>query len=376
MPHRAARFTRTTAFRYLFAVIATVALLWACRGLTPFLDGNVAYVILLPLVTLVSWYYGIGPSILSVFLTLAGNVYGVIPAHSAQVIVTTRWSGAIAFLVASVAIVVLGEARRRGNERLRNAQGELETRVRERTAELDTANGSLQLLSARLLHLQDEERRRIARGLHDSIGQMLAALSMNLSGVRADLDRLTTTAAAVVDSESLIQEMSKEVRTISHLLHPPLLDEAGLPSAIHWYVDGFSQRSKVSVDFDCPKNFGRLALDVETAIFRLVQECLTNIHRHSGSQTARIRLMHNDDQVAVSVEDDGKGIPAEKLGAMALPGTAGIGITGMRERVRQLGGTLAIDSNIKGTKVTAHIPVAELEVTEFSTAEASEPSAA
>jgi signal transduction histidine kinase len=376
MPRTAVPFTRTVAFRYIFAIIATVALLWACRSLNPFIGDSAAYVILLPLVAFVSWYYGLGPSILAVSLALTGAMYGFGPAHSAHVPISIRSSGALAFLLASAIIVVVGEARRRDNERLRNSQGELESRVQERTAELDIANRSLQALSARLLHLQDEERRRIARGLHDSIGQMLAALSMNLSGVRADLDRLTSATAFVIDSESLIQEMTKEVRTISHLLHPPLLDEAGLPSALRWYVDGFSQRSKISVHLDCPTDFGRLPRDVETAFFRLVQESLTNIHRHSGSTTARIRLLHNAGEAAVIVADDGKGIPMDKLDAMTLPGTAGIGITGMRERVRQLGGTLAIDSNNKGTNITARIPVADLDVKEFSEPETASSSAA
>ena len=130
----------------------------------------------------------------------------------------------------------MGEARRRHNQRLRNGQAELEVRVQERTIELDTVNKSLRDLSARLLQLQDDERRRIARDLHDSVGQLLAGLSMNLSAVRADVDRLSQTAAALTDSEALVQEMTKEVRTISHLLHPPLLDEAGLVSAIRWYI--------------------------------------------------------------------------------------------------------------------------------------------
>lgn len=376
MPRSAILFARTVAFRYIFAIIATVALLWACRALNPFIGDGLAYVILLPLVAFVSWYYGLGPSILTVFLALSGAIYEFVLAHAAPVSVSVRLSGALAFLLASTVVVVLGEARRRDNERLRNSQGELETRVQERTAELDIANRSLQALSARLLHLQDEERRRIARGLHDSIGQMLAALSMNLSGVRADLDRLTRATASVIDSESLIQEMTKEVRTISHLLHPPLLDEAGLPSALRWFVDGFSQRSKISVHLDCPTDFGRLPRDVETAFFRLVQESLTNIHRHSGSPTARIRLLHHAGEAAVIVADDGKGIPMDKLDAMTLPGTAGIGITGMRERVRQLGGTLAIDSNNKGTKITARIPVADLDVKEFSEPETASSSAA
>jgi signal transduction histidine kinase len=369
----AIRFTQTSAFRYIFAVTAILAILWACRTLNPFIGNNVTYIILLPVVAFVAWYCGLGPSILAIALALGGAMYLRIPGQFALIQNSARSIGALAFLFASVVIVALGEARRRDNERLRNTQGELEARVQERTVELDTANQHLRMVSARLLHLQDEERRRIARGLHDSIGQMLAALSMNLAGVRAGIDRLMSTTSAVIDSENLVQQMSTEVRTISHLLHPPLLDEAGLPSALRWYCDGFSQRSKIDVDLDCPTDFGRLPRDAETAIFRLVQECLTNIHRHSGSATARIHLRHDRDKVVVSVEDNGKGIPMEKLDEMSLPGTAGVGLTGMRERVRQLGGTLAIDSNNHGTKIAARIPVVEMETTEDSMPETASP---
>ena len=135
--------------------------------------------------------------------------------------------------------------------------------------------------------------------------------------------------------------------------------KAGLASALRWYVEGFAQRSKIEVDLDCPRDFGRLPRVVETAAFRLVQECLTNIHRHSGSATARIRLRHSDHEVAVEVEDKGKGIPADKLEEMALVGIPGVGITGMRERVRQLGGTLEIVSSGSGTTVLARLPVPE-----------------
>jgi len=250
----------------------------------------------------------------------------------------------------------MGEARRRDNEKLRRSQGELEDRVRERTAELDTANQNLRELSARLLQLQDEERRRIARELHDSIGQMLTALTMNLSSVRADIERLAKTATALSDSEGLVQEMSTEVRTISYLLHPPLLDEKGLSSAIRWYVDGFTQRSKIKVDLDLPDDFGRLPRELETALFRVVQECLTNVHRHSGSSVAKIRVRHSGGQVLVEVADEGKGIPPEKKYVMASAGTHGVGVRGMRERLRQLGGSLEINSNGAGTVVIARLP--------------------
>jgi signal transduction histidine kinase len=370
--------SRRPVLRYILAIAATLTFLLACRSLNPFVGDNVTYIILFPVVAFVAWYCGVGPSIVTIVLALSGAMYWLIPKHSLHVPNPTRSIGALAFLFASTVIVALGEARRRDNERLRNTHGELENRVRERTAELDIANHNLGRLSARLLQMQDEERRRIARELHDSIGQMLAALSMNLSGVRADVDRLTKTAAALSDSEDLVQEMSKEVRTISHLLHPPLLDEAGLSSALRWYVDGFAQRSKIRVDLDCPNDFGRLPREMETAVFRLVQECLTNIHRHSGSATARIRLHHSDHEVIVEVEDKGKGIPTEKLEQMEATGIPGVGITGMRERVRQLGGKLEIGSSGTGTKIVARLPISETSSKEdlYSTPETSSPAAA
>jgi signal transduction histidine kinase len=354
-----ARMARNALLRYVLAIAATLIFLLACRELNPFVGDNVTYIILFPVVAFVAWYCGVVPSILTIALVLGGAMYWLIPKQSVHVPNPARSIGALAFLFASTVIVALAEARRRDNERLRNTQGELEDRVAERTTELDTANQTLRRLSARLLQLQDEERRRIARELHDSVGQMLAALSMNLAGVRSDIDLLTKTTAVLTDSEDLVREMSKEVRTISHLLHPPLLDEAGLASALRWYVDGFAQRSKIEVDLDCPHDFGRLPRIVETAAFRLVQECLTNIHRHSGSPTAKIRLRHSDHEVTVEVEDKGKGIPADKLEEMASVGIPGVGITGMRERVRQLGGTLDIGSSGSGTTVRARLPVSE-----------------
>jgi signal transduction histidine kinase len=363
MGTNASRFGRilgSTFLRYALALAAVLAAFLLDASLNPLVGDRAGYVLLFPAVAFSAWYCGIGPSIIAIVLALMGALYGPITTvHSFRTPSVAELVLLLAFLFSSIVVVAMAESRRRQNEKLRQAQGELEVHVQERTADLDTANQNLRALSARLLQLQDDERRRIARELHDSVGQMLAALNMNLSAVRGDVERLAKTADALADSENLVQQMSTEVRTISHLLHPPLLDEAGLSSALRWYVDGFALRSKIKVDLDLPDDFGRLPRESETAIFRVVQECLTNIHRHSGSSSARIRLRQRDDQVIVEIEDKGKGIPPEKKEEMASSGTPGVGIRGMRERLRQLGGTLEINSNGTGTVVVVGLPIAE-----------------
>jgi signal transduction histidine kinase len=186
---------------------------------------------------------------------------------------------------------------------------------------------------------------------------------MNLTLVRADIERLTKTASTLTDSEALVEDMTKEVRTISHLLHPPLLDEAGLAYALRWYIEGFAQRSKIEVDLECPGDLERLPQETETAIFRMVQESLTNIHRHSGSPLAKVRISRSDGNVRVEVADRGKGIAPEKQMELASVGPPGVGIRGMRERLRQLGGTLEIRSDGKGTIVMARLPVPSVSTT-------------
>ncbi len=217
----------------------------------------------------------------------------------------------------------------------------------------------LRVLSGQLLHLQDQERRRIARELHDSAGQTLAALSMNLSPLESENGRIGPIAAkAIKESLNLIAGLSRELRTISYLLHPPLLDETGLVSALRLYLEGFAERSRIKVNLEIPEDFGRLPSDLETAIFRIVQECLTNVHRHSGSPVAKIRITRRDGQVFVEVADRGKGIPPEKQKAMESGGKLGVGIRGMGERVRQLGGNLSITSGAQGTVIVVKLPVA------------------
>jgi signal transduction histidine kinase len=226
-----------------------------------------------------------------------------------------------------------------------------------RIAEQNGAEVALRDLSARLLQAQDEERRRIARELHDSVGQLVAAISMNLSAVREQSDRLDAKGAkAVAETIVLVEEIEREIRTISHLLHPPLLDEAGLGSALSWYVDEFSERSKIGVDLSIPSDFGRLPHDMEIAIFRIVQECLTNIHRHSGSATATINMVAEDSRIVVSVQDRGNGIPLKRQTELNSTDRTGVGFRGMRERVRQLGGSLKIQSDTNGTVIFATLP--------------------
>jgi len=213
-------------------------------------------------------------------------------------------------------------------------------------------------LGARLLKLQDEERRKFARELHDGAGQMVASLIMNtdqlskVGALNAEQKRL------VLDNAAMLQGLSKELGTISHLLHPPLLDEVGLSSALQWYVDGFGKRSGIATTLELDSNLGRLDADAETAIFRIVQECLTNVHRHSGSRKAVVRLNRSARQVRLEVEDQGKGIPPEKQMSVLGLGRVGVGLRGMRERVRELGGKLEVRS-ASGTTVVAILPIAQ-----------------
>ena len=354
------RISKKIVVRYMVALLATAAALLVRLVLNRFLGDYVPYITLFPAVAFCAWYCGVGPSILSGILGLVGLRYWFMPpAHSLRVHGMQQAAGIVAFLFVSGILIAMGEARRRRENLLWSEQAELEEAVQQRTVELDRTNQNLRELSARLLQLQDDERRRIARELHDSVGQMLAALGMNLAVVGTEIERLTKIASTVNDSAALVQELSKEVRTISHLLHPPLLDEAGLASALRWYVEGFAQRSKIEVDLEFPVDFGRLPRESETAIFRTVQECLTNIHRHSESPTATIRIAASDNHVRVEVEDRGKGIPPEKQFEMTSTGTPGVGIRGMRERLRQLGGSLDIHSNGngKGTLIVAQLPV-------------------
>ncbi len=255
------------------------------------------------------------------------------------------------------------QALRESEERLRTLADGLETQVRVRTQELEQRNTEvlqqseqLRELSNRLLQTQDDERRRIARELHDSAGQIVTALGLNLASITHHLGQDPLIGKAVEESRELIQQLSKEIRTMSYLLHPPLLDENGLPEAIRWYMQGLTERSGLSIELSISENFGRLPGEFELAVFRIVQECLTNIHRHSGSKTATIRLSRTAESVSLQIQDEGKGISAEKLAGIQSE-RSGVGITGMRERVRHFRGVMDIQSNGTGMKIAVTFPV-------------------
>jgi two-component system NarL family sensor kinase len=210
--------------------------------------------------------------------------------------------------------------------------------------------------------LQDAERRRIARELHDSSGQILTAIGLDLASLAEQVQSNTireiapNLARQVEESQRLVQMLHRELRTTSYLLHPPLLDEAGLSSAIGWYVQGVSERSGITTDFDISKEFGRLPRELELVVFRVVQESLTNIHRHSGSKRAAIRIARAPEAITMEIEDFGKGISQEHLAAVPA-GASGFGIRAMRERLRPFGGELQIRSAEDGTRVVVSIPL-------------------
>jgi signal transduction histidine kinase len=360
---------RDSLRRYSLAILAAGFALLLRHLLAPFLGQNNPYHTVWAAVVFSVWYCGLGPAIVT---TLAGMVgvwfWFLPPPHSfALEDPKTAISGMVGFLFFSALIIALGESNRRALAKLKfaerqltKAQEELERKVEKRTADLNLANESLRELSSRLQQMRDEERRRIARELHDSVGQMLAALSMNISVVQPQADKLDAAGArALSENVALIDQISREIRTISHLLHPPLLDAAGLASALRWYVDGFSERSKIKVEVEIPTRFGRLPDEMEIAIFRMVQECLTNIHRHSGGASAAIRVHQEDHRILVEVQDHGKGIPLDKQLELSSSGRTGVGFRGMRERLRQLGGALEIRSDNTGTIVSAALPLAD-----------------
>jgi PAS domain S-box-containing protein len=231
---------------------------------------------------------------------------------------------------------------------IRDSAAKLEKMVDERTAEL-------RRLSARLMTMQDEERRRIAREIHDGLGQELAAAKMMVDGILKQTS-VSSARRSAAEASKLVERAIQQIRSISHLLHPPLLDDVGLLSAIKWYLDGLQDRSGLIISLDVqPPDFRRLAPDLETAIFRIIQEALTNVFRHSGARKARVHVTEKDNQLTVAIRDDGKGV--EEATAQLRPGSIGIGIGGMRQRAKELGGELRVTNANPGTLVELTLPL-------------------
>jgi PAS domain S-box-containing protein len=252
----------------------------------------------------------------------------------------------------------------RSQEELRTLANTLESQVMLRTVELEERNAAvlmqsdqLRQLSVRLMETQDEAGRRTARELHDSAGQLIAALAMNLGRMVRELKQSSPHLLELAESaQSLAKEIENEIRTTSYLLHPPMLDEIGLTAALRWYVDGLKERAGLDVRLDIAQDFARPHRAAELTIFRVIQECLTNIHRHSGSKTASIRVAYEGANIVAEVHDVGKGMNAEQLASLESR-NAGVGLRGMRERVRQFAGDLQVRSQPgKGTTVRVVFP--------------------
>jgi signal transduction histidine kinase len=237
--------------------------------------------------------------------------------------------------------------RKQIEDALRTSKAELETQVEQRTL-------ALRQLSSRLLSLQDSERRRIARELHDSLGQYLVGLKLNVYMLRQSPGRDELWS----ESEELMQRCIAEVRTLSYLLHPPTMDAAGFASAARWYVEGFGQRGGIEVALSVPEDLGRLADGVELALFRVLQEALTNVHRHAQASSAQVRIWKEAGQVGLEVVDDGCGIPQPSLEQFLATGIGmGVGLAGIRERARELGGNMEVESNGRGTMLRVTLPI-------------------
>ena len=256
-----------------------------------------------------------------------------------------------------------GKVTRDFTERMKTEQA-LQKEVAERKEaqlRLHDSERSLRDLSIHLLRSQDEERRRIGRDLHDSLGQYLAVLKMKLDLLAARTS--DETARELQQCVGLTEDSIKEVRTISHLLYPPMLEETGLTAAIPWFLDGFSSRSGIKTTFEVDPDFTRLPREVELAMFRVLQESLTNVHRHSGSKTAQVRLLSKNGMATLEVADEGKGVPPGILNDAGQDWTRalGVGLRGMNERMRQLGGTLNLSSSERGTTVSASVPKSDID---------------
>jgi signal transduction histidine kinase len=373
--------------------LATAALAIVLRWIFDPLLGHVAfYVTIYVAVAFCSIVCGYAPAIVSAIVGFLGIFYFFVdPRYSLSPNRPSEIHGVVGWLFVCAVLILLGEnhrkqqfrlkqsiaaltseaiERQRAEAALQRTRDELENRVLERTSQLTLtlnnlerevterkrAEEQLRQLSVRLMTLQDEERRRIARDLHDTTGQTLSAMKMTAALIQQtaagpDMHRLLD------DLNALTDEAVQEIRTTSYLLHPPLLDEAGVASAVQWFVEGFSKRSGIQVRCEIAETLQRPPRNHELVLFRVLQESLTNVHRHSGASAATIKLNVNADHFVLEIADNGTGIPKECIKRFNEDGHGtGVGLVGMRERVHELGGQLDIQSSPAGTTVRVALP--------------------
>jgi signal transduction histidine kinase len=379
--------------RFGFAV-ATAVLAVLLRALLDPALGHVSfYATVYMTVAFCATVAGLVPAVLNAILGFCGIFYWFIdPRHSLS-IPRSEVHGVIGFFLVSLVLIALGVAnrnkqlrlnatvlalateaaeRRRAEGELQAAHAELEQRVRERTNELtqalkrlkeemsvrERAEDQLRRLSVRLMALQDQERRRIARDLHDTTGQTLSAMKMNIAMLQEMCQERAESMELLRDLTSLTDAALQEIRTTSYLLHPPLLDEAGFASAARWFVDGFARRSGIQVSCTIPEELDRPPAHCELVLFRVLQESLTNVHRHSGASIASVVLVSDAGHLTLEVSDNGGGIPQERLARIREAADhSGVGVAGMRERVREMGGEFEIRSDSGGTTVSVRVPL-------------------
>jgi signal transduction histidine kinase len=380
--------------RYAIAAIAAVCAVLLRRALDPILGHVAFYATVYMAVAYCALVCGLIPAALSALLGFFGVLYWFVdPRHVLRIVSKPEIHGIMGFFLVSGVLIALGDAnrrkrlrlkstvaqltaegieRKRAEEDLQRAHDELERRVEERTADLSEALARLESevevrkaaeeemrrLTLRLMTLQDQERRRIARELHDTTGQTLAALKICLASVERIGADVAGLRPLLDDLNALTDEASSQIRTTSYLLHPPLLDEVGFTVAAQYFVEGFAKRANIELECDVQQAAECLSKDSELVLFRVLQESLTNVHRHSGASAASVKVRVDSNQLHLEVRDNGHGIDKERLRQFReAHADVGVGLPGMRERVRQLGGRFEINSDKTGTTLNVYLPV-------------------